>query len=134
MIELDLLSYLRAQTTITSLVGDNIYLIQAPTDKKMPWLVLEVSSGLRKRITNTYTEETSFVRLTVDAGPSQTVLGRQIIEAALRAIENYRGLLGTSNDVNIECGAIRSWAGYSEVNRFQFDATIRFIETTQYPT
>jgi hypothetical protein len=134
MIELDLLSYLRAHTALTALVGDNIFLIQAPTDKKMPWLVLEISSGLRKRITNTYTEETAFARITVDVGPSQTVLGRQIIEAALRAVENYRGLLGASNDVIVSCGAVRSWAGYSEVNRFQFDATIRLIETTQYPT
>lgn len=136
MIEIDTLLYLKSYPSLIALLpATSIYNIQAPsTDVKMPWLVLEKTSGLRKRITHLKTEETAYIRITVDVGPSAVVKGRNIAEQALIALENYRGNMGDSKDIIVTCGAIRGYAGYSECYRYQFDVTIKLIEDIHFPS
>lgn len=129
MIERDLLTYLQGYSGLTSLIGNKIYVIQAPqSGVSMPWVIIENTSGTRRRITQDKTEEMAYVRITVDSGPNQVVLGRNIAEKAKEAIENFRGALGLATDVEITCGSVRGWAGIGGAFRYQFDATARFIE------
>lgn len=134
MIERDILTYLQTYSPVTSLVGNKIYVIQAPqSGVSMPWLIIENTAGTRKKIAQTLMEEVAFVRITVDAGPSQVVLGRNIIEAAKTGLENFRGDLGLAKDVHIACGSIRGWAGIGGAYRYQMDVTCRFTEAYNEP-
>jgi hypothetical protein len=137
MIEKDLLTYLQGQAALTTpLGGDNkIVIVQAPIAEnfKLPWLVIENSGGTRTQITSGLIEEVANVRISVDAGPAQWVLGREIAEIALHELEHYRGLLGDANDLYITCSSIRSYAGVISTYRYQFECRIRWIETLQKP-
>jgi hypothetical protein len=134
MIEKDLLEYLQSKTSITSLIGMKIFIAQAPINVKMPYLIIDVVSGPRERITPTYMEQTAFCRITVNAGPQDLVLGRSAAEAALRAMENYRGGMGASVDLSITCGTVRDMLGLGGVIRYSFDAVAKTMETLQKPT
>lgn len=137
MIEQDVYMYLRSDTTLSGLLGgvEKIYLVQVPSDPepKMPWVVLEVTSGSRTKISQSKMEEISYLRVSVDAGPYQSMMGRSIIERCKVLLENYRGLMTTATDVHVSVGAVRGWAGFSGANRYQFDATIRFTEAYTEP-
>jgi len=134
MIEKDLKLYYEGQSTLTSLIGNKIYVIQAPqASVTMPWLVIENTSGSRIKIAQDLMEETAYLRVTVDTGPNQFVSGRNIIETAKNLIENYRGNMGSTNDLHITCGSIRGWAGIGGAYRFQFDIVARFTETYAQP-
>ena len=104
MIERDLLTYLQGYSSLTSLVGNKIYVIQAPqSGVQMPWVIIENTSGTRRKIAQNKIEEMAYVRITVDSGPNQVVLGRNIAEKAKEAVENLRGALGLATDVHITC-------------------------------
>lgn len=134
MIERDLLTYLQGYSSLTSLVGNKIYVIQAPqSGVQMPWVIIENTSGTRRKIAQNKIEEIAYVRVTVDSGPNQVVLGRNIAEKAKEAVENLRGALGLATDVHITCGSIRGWAGIGGAFRYQFDVTARFTEPYAEP-
>ena len=135
MIEKDVLLHLQNQAALTALVSNKIYLIQAPqSGVTMPWLIVENTSGFRKQISQTKLEETAYLRLTVDCGPTQYTTGRDIIEVAKNSIENYRGLLNTANDAHITCGSVRGWAGLGGSYRYQVDVAIQFTEVYTVPS
>jgi hypothetical protein len=99
----------------------------------MPYMVVENSEGPREIIAANTTEETANLRITVDCGPTQMYKGSNLIEAALRAMENYRGNMGNAKDVWCECSSIRGWSGTSGAFRFQFTAKIEHIMTRNKP-
>jgi hypothetical protein len=137
MIEQDIYSYLKQDTTLSGLLGGNtnVFLIQVPTTPPvaMPWVIVEVTSGSRAQITPTKMEEIAFARISVDAGPNQIFKGRAIMEQCKKALENYRGKMATAQDAHVSIGVIRGWAGFGGVYRYQFDATVRSIETYSQP-
>ena len=138
MIEQDVRTYL---CTVSGIIAQfspistisGIYLVQAPTGSKMPYMVVENSEGPRNIIASDTTEETAYVRITVDSGPSQMYKGRNIAEEALKALENYRGDMGNAQDVTCECSSVRGWAGTGGTYRYSFTATIRHILTRNRP-
>ena len=144
MILQDLYVYFKTDATLSGLLGSSepIYKIQAPTitgvgnppvSPRMPWVLLEVTSGSRTKISQTKMEEIAYARVSVDAGPTQINKGQQIIERCQVMLENLRGVITTATDVHVTVGAIRGWAGFNEAYRYQFDATIRFTEDYTQP-
>jgi len=137
MIERDVLQYLITVPALVSKLGNlnKIYVIQAESTTKMPWLIIEpAGNGSRKKITATTMEETSTVRITVDISPAQMYSGREIIELALRAMENYRGDMMGAKDAVVTCSPIRGWASYTgSIYRWQFEARVKFTEPYQEP-
>lgn len=130
MIEKDILEYLQADTTLTTLLGGvkQICVIQAPAGLKMPYLTIEPLPGTRTKISPVLVEEITSVRISLDYGPAQIITGRNAIERAKYLIENYRGLLNGANDIVITCGSIGSWAGLAGCSRSQFSALCKFTE------
>lgn len=125
----DLFVYMRNNATLTTLVGSNVFDTQAPNspDVKMPWLIIEITSGDGYGVSSQKKDNISFGRITVDVGPSQRVLGARIAAAAVSILDGYRGQLGNSADVIISCGEVRDWPGMGGCYRYQFDATIRYL-------
>ena len=137
MIEQDVYVYFKQDATLSGYLGGNekIYLISAPTDDsiKLPWVVIEQTSGSRTKISQTKMEEIGYLRISVDAGPDEVFGGRDIIERCKDLLENYRGNLDQADDVHISTSAIRGWAGLGNSYRYQFDATVRFTEAYTRP-
>jgi hypothetical protein len=138
MIAQDVRNYLCTVSGIASLFSpvatiSGIFVIQAPTGALMPYMVVENSEGPREIIAANTTEETANLRVTVDCGPTQMYKGSNLAEAALKALENYRGTIGTATDVWCSCSSIRGWAGSGGANRFQFNAKIEHTMTRNKP-
>jgi hypothetical protein len=137
MIEQDIYAYLLADTVLSGYLGapTNVFLIQAPTlnEPEMPWVIVEVTSGSRNKISQTLMEETAYVRISVDSGLAQAFIGRHAIERCKVLLENYRGRLTTAADAVSSISAIRGWAGFNGAYRYQFDATVRFTEAFIQP-
>jgi len=134
MILQDLVTYLRGNAALIAVLpAAKIFPIQAPTGTVMPYLIVEVSEGTRGKMAAQLTEGRPLARITVDGGPNQGVLAGTIIELALRALENYRGLMGGTNDLFMTCSEIRGWAGMSGTFRNQFNVNSRYVETRQVP-
>lgn len=134
MILKDLLLYLQSKTTITSLVGNKIYPVQAPTGVSMPWVIVEIPAGIRDKISYNTMEGNSWARVTVDVGPADVVKGSNVVQAIIDACENYRGQLGDSADVFMTCGEPRSWAGMGGAYRYQVDIKIKYKFTYSLPS
>jgi len=138
MIEHDVRTYL---CTVSGIIAQfspkatvsGIFLIQAPTGSTMPYMIVELSEGPREQIAAETTEETANIRITVDGGPTQMYKARNIAEAARKALENYRGTMGSSNDVVCTCSAVRGWAGTGGCFRNAFTAVIKHIEARNKP-
>lgn len=137
MIEQDVYVYFKQDATLSGHLGGNekIYLISAPTDDsiKLPWVVVEQTSGSRTKISQLKMEEIGYLRISVDTGPDEVFKARDIIERCKHLLENYRGKLDQADDVHITTSAIRGWAGLGNSYRYQFDATVRFTEAYTRP-
>lgn len=139
MIEQDVRTYL---CTVSGIVAQfspkatisGIFLVQAPTGSSMPYMVVEFPEGPREQIAVKTIEETANIRITVDSGPTQMYKGRNIIEEARKALENYRGKLGSSTDVVCKCSAVRGWSGTGGAYRHMFNAVIKHTEVKTTPT
>jgi len=138
MIEQDVRNYL---CTVSGVIAQfspkatvsGIFLVQAPTGSLMPYMIVELSEGPRNIIAANLTEETANLRITVDCGPTQMYKGRNIADAAHKALENYRGTIGNSNDVVCTCSAIRGWAGTGGCTRYMFTAVIKHTMVRNKP-
>ena len=138
MIAQDVRNYLCTVSGLVSLFSpvatiSGIYEIQAPTGALMPYMIVENSEGPREIIAANTTEEIANLRITVDCGPTQKYKGANIAEAALNALENYRGTIGNAKDVWCECSSIRGWAGSGGATRFQFNAKIEHTMARNKP-
>lgn len=128
MIEKDLMQYLQTKTPLLTLIGgaQKIYSTQAPTGALMPWVVIEASGGPRTRISATKGEEHNNVRIGVDAGPSQWIVGRNAIELIKSYLENLRGDLYDASDLEITCNAISGYPGLNGAYRYNLTCKCRF--------
>jgi hypothetical protein len=138
MIAQDVRNYLCTVSGIVSLFSpvatiSGIFVIQAPTGALMPYMVVENSEGPREIIALNTTEETANLRVTVDCGPTQMYKGSNLAEAALRALENYRGNMGTAKDVWCTCSSIRGWAGSGGTTRYQFNVKVEHTMVANRP-
>lgn len=141
MILEDLVTYLKGYTALTTISGipsatfsaAKIFPIQAPTGTVMPYLIVEVAEGSRGQIAAQTTESNPMIRITVDGGPNQVVTSGKIMEKARKALENYRGLMGGTNDLFLTCSEIRGWAGMSGSFRFMMNVNGRYIESRSTP-
>jgi hypothetical protein len=138
MIAQDVRNYLCTVSGLVSLFSpvatiSGIFVIQAPTGALMPYMVVENSEGPREIIAANTTEETANLRITVDVGPTQMFKGSNLAEAALRALENYRGNMGNAKDIWCSCSSIRGWAGSGGATRYQFNAKVEHIMPVNKP-
>jgi len=143
VIEKELLTYLQSTTitvckNLTTKLGGigKIFVVQVPTydsTTKMPWLVLEPTGGTRERIGASKVEEVNNVRISVDNGATQMAPGRECIELAKKAVENYRGNLNGASDISITCSAITGFPGLNGCYRWQFTARCQWTETYSRP-
>jgi len=144
MLEYALTNYFASDTVLMSYLYStfSIYISQAPTTAKMPWMIVSAGGGSRNRITKNRIEDINTVRIVVDfpATQADSIRGRNAIERAKYLVENYRGDMGnnanTSHnayDVYITCTAIEDIPGSSGTYRYQFSAKIRSIETVTRP-
>ena len=69
----------------------------------------------------------------MDAAPNQLVVGRSACERAHDLLENYRGMLYNSNDVEITCTSIVGTSGIGGVYRYSFTASVRSVEAFTLP-
>jgi hypothetical protein len=132
MIEADIIRYLK---TVPSLSGiwTSMYPIQAPKGVPMPYMIIETVAGDNKR-TGQKKEEKGMFRISLDCGPSHVATGRDYMERAWEALDEYRGALLDSNDIYIECGVVRGWAGLGETYRYMFDGSYRSMRPLNSPT
>ena len=139
MILEDLVTYLKGYAALTTISGIStfsaakIFPIQAPTGTVMPYLIVEVAEGSRSKMVAQSTEGSPMIRVTVDAGPNQSVAAGKIMEKARKALENFRGAMGGSSDVFLTCSEIRGWAGMSGAYRFMMNVNGRYVETRSTP-
>ncbi|MFA5154664.1 MAG: hypothetical protein WC554_19115 [Clostridia bacterium] len=113
-----------------SLSISSIYYIQAPEGVVMPWIVVEVPSGIRSKLTYSKMQGRSWLRVTCDVGPSEIDTGATTINQIVSLTENYRGDLGNTKDVHMSCSEPRSWPGTGGAYRYQVD--IEIIYTYDY--
>lgn len=133
MIQRDILIYLRTHPTVSAIMSNRIYSVQAPSSVQMPYMIIEPTSGMRESITFKTTGGRVWFRVTVDVGPTDEVKGHDMIWAALRALENYRGDMGSTKDVIATCGEPRGWAGIGGAFRYQFEVRLDYTEDIQTP-
>lgn len=141
MILEDMVTYLKGYSALTTISGipsstfsaAKIFPIQAPTGTVMPYLIVEVAEGSRSKMAAQATESSPMIRITVDAGPNQNVTAGKIMEKAQKALENFRGAMGGTNDLFLTCSEIRGWAGMSGSFRYQMNVSGRYVETRQVP-
>jgi hypothetical protein len=143
VIEKELLTYLQKTTipsckALTTKLGGigKIFVLQVPTTDtttKMPWLIIEPTGGTRTKISASKVEEVNNVRISVDCGPAQMVLGRESADLAKKAVENYRGTIGGATDIIVTCSAVSGWPGLNGCYRWQFTARCQWTETCSEP-
>lgn len=135
MIEEDILKYFRNNAALVSAVGGTaqIDIGQVAPTNKMPWIGIEVSPGVRTKISEALMEQRSSLRITVNGGPQHKVLAKTIADMALRLLENYRGALYSTRDAYITCSAVNGISGFAGSVRYQFVASIRFTEAITIP-
>ena len=130
MMEGDILNYLQTYPALIVLLpASKIFLGQAPSTAIMPWLVLEIFSGTRTRISKTKLEQRNTIRVTVDCGIANKVAGRNIIEQALQALDFYRGSIYSVKDIYTESGSVGLTVGLNSIHKYNFTSSMRFVET-----
>ena len=129
MILQDYYNYISVQPTVTAYIP-NIYDVQAPEDADLPWIIIAVSSGIRRKLTYGKMQGRSWLRVTCDVGPNDRVKGANAINEVVSLTENYRGDLGNTKDVHMSCSEPRSWPGTGGAYRYQVD--IEIIYTYDY--
>lgn len=134
MIERSILNYVLESSAITSALGGNkVYFQRVPGGTKMPWVCFYVPPGSeRYRMTQTYTETMLITYFQIEH--SKLVAGKTIAELVHARLENFRGDLDEEDDVHITCSAIRSLDGALDSYRYEFKATVRYRELTQFPS
>lgn len=132
MIEKDILEYLLTKPTIMALCNQ-IYIGQAPSNVKMPWVIIEVSGGTNTPVAAFIDEDRPSVRITVECADSKKVFARNLIETVSLYLHNFRGQLGGSSDVFMGCSPVRVWTGILDVMRYQMDVDVRYIKTATTP-
>jgi hypothetical protein len=117
-------------SNVDSLSIKNIYDVQAPEDADLPWIIIAVSSGIRRKLTYGKMQGRSWLRVTCDVGPDLKSTGQTTIYQIVSLTENYRGDLGNTKDVHMSCSEPRSWPGTGGAYRYQVD--IEIIYTYDY--
>ena len=117
-------------SSVSTINNGSIYYIQAPEGAVMPWIVVEVPSGIRRKLTYSKMQGRSWLRVTCDVGPNEINTGANAINEIVSLTENYRGNLGDTKDVHMSCSEPRSWPGTGGAYRYQVD--IEIIYTYDY--
>lgn len=134
MIETDLLQWLVADPAVsTALGGQKVYFHYAPEDPSitLPWVVFHSRpSGRRQRLSGSFTDLVS--EFVFDCEHTLPKAGREMAELVRVRLENYRGDMGTSDDVRVTCSPVWTEDGYSGSYSFRFIATVRYrvVRTT----
>jgi hypothetical protein len=132
VIEQAIVNYLNSNSDVlTALGGAKVYYRRAADKITMPYVVVTNSGGMRTRITQMYTDTQD--TLTIYVEDSKQFRGREIAEAVMRALENYRGDMSPELDLHIRCGSIRDLDGFNSTFRYIVTAYVRYKETTRFP-
>ncbi len=117
MLEQSIMSYLLSIPAINTITGGKIYYRRAPITAKMPWVIVTNSGGMRSRSTLGSkgdlgkTTVTDVLTLYVDS--VDQFKGKDITDRIIKAVENYRGDMGTEKDLFIRAGTPRDLDGYN---------------------
>lgn len=131
MIEKDIMQYLQTITALTSKFGgiQKIYCIQAPTKALMPWVIVEPAGGPRVRIAASTGEERQSVRIGIDVGPADWIMGREAMEIILNNLDGFRGDMGDAKDLEIQCNGVTGYPGLNGAYRYNLTCKCRFTYT-----
>lgn len=134
MIERSLVNYVLESSTITTaLSGNKVFFQRVPGGTRMPWVCFYVPPGSeRYRMTQIYTETMLSTYWQIEH--AKMVEGKTIAQLVHARLENYRGDLDEEDDVHITCTPIRSLDGALDSYRYEFKATVRYRELTQFPS
>ncbi len=133
MIEQAIVVYLNSNADVlNALGGAKVYYRRAGSKILMPYVTVTNSGGMRNRITKIYTDTQDTLTIYVD--DSDQFRGREIAEAVMRALENYRGNMNPELDLHIRCGSIRDLDGYQSTFRYIVTAYVRYKELTEFPS
>lgn len=100
VIETALMTYLLAQSGITSLVSTRIYFVRAPQDVTAPYLVVNKISGTREQSHEANTH-LAHPRFQLSAFGATYAACKAIIAAAQAALQGYYGTMGGAGGVNV---------------------------------
>jgi hypothetical protein len=145
IIEQSVITYLRSDTQLASMVGDHIYYHRVPTDNvdsagtkvKMPWVVVTNSGGMPERLTRgslTYTGLTeAYDTLTIYVDDMQQLRGAQITQRVEDLLRNYRGNMLPARDTHFRAGTTRDLDGYQGNFRYLISVYVRYLFDTDFP-
>lgn len=125
MIEQSIISYLVSLPAIQTLVGNKVYYHRAASDAKMPYVVISTIGGTRPWITQVVKEGDYSIRVFVD--DDKQFRGREIADAVITALEDFRGDMLPARDVFITCEAITDLDGANGAFRYAITFRVRFI-------
>lgn len=145
LIEQAVVTYLRSDSQLASLVGNRIYYHHVPTEAidgsgakvLMPWVIVTNSGGMPERLTrggdvNPGLTE-SYDTLTLYVDDMQQLRGAQIAQRIEDLLRNYRGDMLPALDTHFRVGTTRDLDGYQGNFRYLVTVYVRYIFATNFP-
>jgi len=135
-----LLSYFAASPTLASVIGTRIYYRRPPQTTKLPWIRVTNSGGMRNILTqgpNGSTEVQDVLTIYVD--DDQQFRGKQIADAVVAALENYRGDMPSTGtayayDTHFRMGTVRDLDGFQDAYTYLLSVYVRYRFPTAFPS
>jgi len=100
LIEQALMTYLLAQSGITSLVGQRIYFVQAPQDTETPYIVVTKVSGVREH-SHDGSSHLAHPRFQFSVFATTYSSAKSIASALQTALQGYSGTMGGESGVSV---------------------------------
>ena len=134
------LSALAANPDVAADIGRKVYYRRVPQGVKMPWIRVTNSGGMRRKLTPAAggsTEAQDILTIYVD--DDQQFRGREIADAVVAALENYRGDMPPSPatayafDTHVRCGSTRDLDGFQDTFTYLVTVYVRYKFPTAFP-
>ena len=133
-----LLSYFASHPTLSSVMTGKVFYRRVPPNVKLPYMIVTNSGGGRKKLAQcgTGSSEARDI-LTLYINDDQQFRGEQIAEAVMRALENYRGNMPSTNpiayDTHFYCGTTRDLDGFQDAFTYLITVYVRYKFPTAFP-
>lgn len=128
MIEQDLVTYLTTATSGT-LIGGKVYYHRVPKDVKMPWIIIGSAGGTHRPFVRTKGKMIADENYQIFVDDELQFRGRDVAAAVAHDLEEYRGNMGNSFDVYIQCDAVRDLETLQGGFRYLIPIRVRYRYT-----